>query len=145
MNRGYRDAYMRVAVMSCAGFIVPGILYPLISNATIVVTLMYVGTFFLCMPTCLIPAAILEAVPNAMRGQATAVYLLIVNLIGLALGPTAIALVTDRVFGFDAAVRYSLLIVTVVACILAAILFAVGLRSYCASLGRLEIWLKENV
>jgi len=145
MKRGYRDAYMRVAVMSCAGFIVPGILYPLISNATIVVTLMYVGTFFLCMPTCLIPAAILEAVPNAMRGQATAVYLLIVNLIGLALGPTAIALVTDRVFGFDAAVRYSLLIVTVVACILAAILFAVGLRSYCASLGRLEIWLKENV
>jgi MFS family permease len=136
---------MRVALISCPGFLVAGSLYPLVSNVTAVVALLYVGTFFLCMPVCLIPAAILEAVPNAMRGQATAVYLLVVNLIGLALGPTAIALVTDRVFGFDAAVRYSLLIVPGAACILAAILFLIGLRSYGESLGRLEIWLKENV
>ncbi len=145
MQRGYRDAYMRVALMSCAGWVVPGILYPLVANTTAVVVLLYVGTFFLCMPTCLIPAAILETVPNAMRGQATAVYLLIVNLIGLGLGPTAIALVTDRVFGYDAAVRYSLLIVPLAACLMAALLFFVGLRAYGASLGRLEIWLGENV
>jgi sugar phosphate permease len=145
MKRGYRDAYMRVAVLSCAGWLVPGVLYPLLSNSTAVVALIYVGTFFLCMPTCLIPAAILETVPNAMRGQATAVYLLTVNLIGLGLGPTAIALVTDRVFGFDAAVRYSLLIVPLASCLLAAMLFLIGLRSYETSLGRLEIWLRENV
>src|ERR1700723_3816650 len=145
MQRGYRDAYMRVALMSCVGWVVPGILYPLVANTTAVVVLLYIGTFFLCMPTCLIPAAILETVPNAMRGQATAVYLLIVNLIGLGLGPTAIALVTDRVFGYDAAVRYSLLIVPLAACLLAALLFFIGLRSYGASLGRLEVWLQENV
>jgi MFS family permease len=145
MLRGYRDAYMRVALMSCAGWFIPGVLYPLISNSTAVVALIYVATFFLCMPTCLIPAAILETVPNTMRGQATAVYLLIVNLIGLGLGPTAIALVTDHVFGFDAAVRYSLLIVPLAASLLATILFLIGLRSYNSSLGRLEIWLKENV
>jgi hypothetical protein len=68
-----------------------------------------------------------------------------VNLIGLGLGPTAIALVTDRVFGFDAAVRYSLLIVPLAASLVAAMLFLVGLRSYNSSLGRLEVWLKENV
>jgi MFS family permease len=145
MLRGYRDAYLRVAVLSCAGWLVPGALYPLVSSARLAVALIYVGTFFLCMPTCLIPAAILEAVPNAMRGQATAVYLLIVNLIGLGLGPTAIALVTDHAFGFDSAVRYSLLIVPMAACLLAAMLFLVGLRSYNPSLARLEIWLKENV
>jgi len=145
MQRGYRDAYMRVALMSCVGWVVPGILYPLVANTTAVIVLLYIGTFFLCMPTCLIPAAILETVPNAMRGQATAVYLLIVNLIGLGLGPTAIALVTDRVFGYDAAVRYSLLIVPLAACLLAALLFFIGLRSYGASLGRLEVWLQENV
>src|SRR5271170_3852013 len=139
MQRGYRDAYMRVALMSCAGWVVPGILYPLVANTTAVVVLLYVGTFFLCMPTCLIPAAILETVPNAMRGQATAVYLLIVNLIGLGLGPTAIALVTDHVFGYDAAVRYSLLIVPLAASLMAMTLFLVGLKSYNASLGRLDI------
>jgi MFS family permease len=145
MQRGYRDGYLRVALLSCAGWVVPGILYPLVANTTAAVVLIYVGTFFLCMPTCLIPAAILEAVPNAMRGQATALYLLIVNLIGLGLGPTAVALVTDRVFGYDAAVRYSLLIVPLAACLLAAMLFFVGWRSYEASLGRLELWLQENV
>jgi MFS family permease len=145
MKRGYRDAYMRVAVMSCVGWLVPGILYPLVPNATAAVALIYVGTFFLCMPTCLIPAAILETVPNAMRGQATAVYLLLVNLIGLGLGPTAIALVTDHVFGYDAAVRYSLLIVPLAASLMAMTLFFVGLKSYNASLGCLDIWLKENL
>jgi MFS family permease len=123
----------------------PGVLYPLLPDTTAVVVLLYVGTFFLCMPTCLIPAAILEVVPNAMRGLATAVYLLIVNLIGLGIGPTAIALVTDHIFGFDAAVRYSLLIVPVAATLLAGILFLIGLRSYGSSLDRLGIWLKENL
>jgi MFS family permease len=145
MKRGRRDAYMRVAIMCCAAWFVPGILYPLLSGTVAVVALIYVGTFFLCMPTCLIPAAIVELVPNVMRGQATAVYLLIVNLIGLGIGPTAIALVTDHVFGYDAAVRYSLLIVPVAACILAELLFLIGLRSYNLSLDRLELWLKQNL
>jgi MFS family permease len=145
MSRGHRDAYMRVAAWSCGGWLVPGILYPLLSHTSAVVILIYVGTFFLCMPTCLIPAAILEIVPNAMRGQAAAVYLLVVNLIGLGIGPTAIALVTDHVFGFDAAVRYSLLIVPVAAALVAEILFLIGLRSYNPSLDRLEVWLEENL
>ena len=37
------------------------------------------------------------------------------------------------------------LIVPLAACLLAALLFFVGLRSYSASLGRLEVWLQENV
>ncbi|MGA8142611.1 MAG: MFS transporter [Candidatus Acidiferrales bacterium] len=143
--RGYRDAYMRVAVASCALWFVPGILYPLVSHTTAVVAFLYIAIFFGCMPTCLIPAAIVELVPNAMRGQATAAYLLIVNLIGLGIGPTAVALVTDKLLGYDAAVRYSLLVVTVAAYVLAEILFVIGLRAYIPSLGRLNRWLKENL
>jgi MFS family permease len=145
MKRGYRDAYMRVAVLSLAAWFVPGILFPLLPHTAAAIAMIYLATFFLCMPTCLIPAAIQELVPNAMRGQAIAVYLLIVNLIGLGVGPTAIALVTDHVFGFDAAVRYSLQIVTVAACLLAELLFLIGLRSYNLSLDRLHNWLEQNL
>jgi MFS family permease len=144
-KRGYRDAYMRVAVMASAAWLIPGILYPLVAHTTAAITLIYIAIFFGCMPTCLIPAAIVEIVPNAMRGQATALYLLIVNLIGLGIGPTAVALVTDKVFHYDAAVRYSLLIVPVAAFILAESLFIIGQRNYIASLGRLDHWLKENI
>jgi len=145
MHRGYRDAYMRVAVLSTIAWFLPGILFPLIPNATASVAVLYVSVVFLCVPTFVIPAAILELVPNAMRGQATALYLLIVNMIGLGIGPTAVALVTDRVFGYDAAVRYSLVIVPVAACLLAAILFLKGLRSYSQSLDRLHAWLQANL
>lgn len=144
-KRGYRDAYMRVAVFAGAAWLVPGILFPLVAHTNAVIVLLYIAIFFGCMPTCLIPAAIVEIVPNAMRGQATALYLLIVNLIGLGIGPTAVALVTDKVFHYDAAVRYSLVIVPVAAFILAEILFIIGLRSYIPALGRLNVWLEENL
>ncbi len=144
-KRGYRDAYMRVAVVAAAAWLIPGILFPLIRQTNAMIPLLYVAIFFGCMPTCLIPAALIELVPNAMRGQATAFYLLVVNLIGLGIGPTAVALVTDKVFHYDAAVRYSLLIVPVAAIILAELFFVMGLRSYIPTQDRLNIWLKDNL
>lgn len=53
--------------------------------------------------------------PNAMCGQASAIYLFVITLIGLGIGPTAVAPVTDYVFGDDMAIRYSLFIVASVA------------------------------
>jgi len=53
--------------------------------------------------------------PNTMRAQASALYLFVVNLIGLGLGPTAVAMTTDYVFADDLAVRYSLLSVATLA------------------------------
>ena len=61
------------------------------------------------------PAAIQEIMPNSMRGQASAVYLFVITMVGLGIGPTAVALCTDFVFGDDNALRYSLLIVTGIA------------------------------
>lgn len=144
-KRGYRDAYMRVALFAGAAWLIPGILFPLVPQTNAMIPLLYIAIFFGCMPTCLIPAAIVELVPNAMRGQATAFYLLVVNLIGLGIGPTAVALVTDKVFHYDAAVRYSLLIVPVAAFILAELSFVIGLRSYIPTLGRLNLWLRDNL
>jgi MFS family permease len=43
-------------------------------------------------------AALQEFVPNALRGQAVALHLLFLNLLGQGLAPTLIALMTDKVF-----------------------------------------------
>jgi MFS family permease len=144
-RRGYRDAYLRVALIAAIMWFLPGVLYPIVSTANASVALIFVAAFFRCMPLFLVPAAILELVPNAMRGQATALYLLVINAIGLGFGPTAVALVTDRLFGYDAALRYSLLIVPTLAYVLVLIFFWRGLKSYTGTLDRLQIWLKENV
>jgi hypothetical protein len=65
-----------------------------------------------------------------MRGQTAAIYLFIVNLIGLGVGPTAVALVTDHVFADDLALRWSMLIVGTVANLAAIALLAAGLKPY---------------
>ena len=68
--------------------------------------------------------------PNALRAQVTALYFFVANLIGLGLGPTAIALITDYVFGADNALRYSMAIVAAAALPLSAVLLSLGLAPF---------------
>jgi len=104
--------------------------YLLMPTAELAMLAMVPAIFALGMPFGAAPAAIQEIVPPRMRGQASAVYLLIANLVGLGIGPTAVALVTDYVFQDDKAVRWSLLIVGSGACAIAASLLWAGLRPY---------------
>jgi len=90
------------------------------------------------------PAAIQQMMPNPMRGQASAVYLFILNLIGLGMGPTAVALCTQYLFGRDEAVNYSLLIVTVTASAIGALLLWSGLKPFLRSLERLSVWVARQ-
>jgi MFS family permease len=53
-------------------------------------------------------AAILIVTPNEMRGQISALYLFSISVVGGGFGPTAIALITDRVFHNEAMLRYAL-------------------------------------
>jgi hypothetical protein len=53
-------------------------------------------------------AALQRITPNRMRAQVSAVMLFMTNLFGLALGPSAVAAITDFVFSDDAALSRSL-------------------------------------
>jgi len=136
---GQPDAAMRVGLLATLAVIPFSVLFPLLGANVAVVLLVFV-VFFLSMPFGVAPAAIQEIMPNAMRGQASAIYLFVVNLLGLGLGPTAVALVTDKVFRDDQAVRYSLLIVTTSAELIALVLLWLGLKPYRASVERLRSW-----
>jgi MFS family permease len=105
-----------------------------------------VPTIFLTsLPVGIAAAAIQEMMPNVMRGQASALYLFVVNLIGLGLGPTAVAVLTDYVFRNDNAVNYSLLVVGMLAHLGAAVLLWAGLKPYRRSVERLSAWTKLHV
>ncbi|HKD44898.1 MAG TPA: MFS transporter [Candidatus Angelobacter sp.] len=85
------------------------------------------------------PAAIQQMMPPNMRGQASAVYLFILNLIGLGLGPTAVAWITQHVFHRDDALRYSMVIVLATSSILGAALLGSCLKPFLTSMGRLQV------
>jgi len=139
-KRGRSDANMRVGLFSALGALPMVVLFPLMDTAFWASVLMAPTVFFLSMPFGVAPAAIQEIMPNSMRGQASAIYLFVITLIGLGIGPTAVALVTDFVFADDAALRYSLLIVTTLAVLMSIILLAKSLKPYRESVTRLQQW-----
>lgn len=139
-KRGRSDANMRVGLYAAFGALPMVVLFPLMDSAFWASVLMAPTVFCLSMPFGVAPAAIQEIMPNSMRGQASAIYLFVITLIGLGVGPTAVALVTDFVFADDAALRYSLLIVTTLAVLMSIVLLAKGLKPYRESVIRLEQW-----
>jgi MFS family permease len=140
-RRGRRDANMLVGLIVAIAWLPFGVWFPVVSDGAWAAVLLAPATFLASAPFGVAPAAIQQIVPNAMRGQATAVYLFMVNLIGLGLGPTAVAKLTDSVFHDDNAVNYSLLIVTTAAHLAAAVLLWAGLRPYCRSMDGLKEWM----
>lgn len=142
--RGRRDATMWVGFIVAVAWFPTGILYPLMSDANLVVLLLIPSAFLASAPFGVAPAAIQQIMPNEMRGQASAVYLFVINLIGLGVGPTAVAMTTDYVFHDDNAVNYALAIVCTIAHVLAGILLWVGRKPFCDSLDRLRQWMAAS-
>jgi MFS family permease len=141
-KKGYRDAKVRVGFLASWLWFPTGILFPLLANDVLAMTLVVPTVFLAAMPFGVAPAAIQEMMPNNLRGQASAVYLFIVNLLGLAIGPMVLALMTDYLFTEAAfgveGIRYSLLTCTVVAHLLAACLLFYCMGQYRQSLDRIK-------
>jgi MFS family permease len=125
-RQGHLDAPLRVGILGALSMLLFAGLYPLVPSATLVAVLLVPVNIFAAMPWGAANAAIAEAMPPRMRGQGSAIYQLVVNLVSGALGPTAVALLTDRVFGDPLALRWSLALTTVVGMTVAASLLAWG-------------------
>lgn len=130
IRRGRTDAAMRVGVLAALIAIAGGALYLLAPSGTLAAIALVPPVFALAMPFGAAPAALQEIVPNRMRGQTTAVYLFMTNMIGLGIGPTAIALFTDYVFADDQSLRWSMLIVGASASLASILFLTAGMKPY---------------
>ncbi len=144
-KRGRTDAPMIVGLLAAALWIPTGVMYPIVSNGWVAWGFMVPTYFFTAFAIGVAAAAIQQIVPNAMRGQASAVYLFFVNLIGLGLGPTGVALVTDYVFQDESMLRYSILIVGVGCHSIAVPLFLFGMKPFRESVQHLKDWEANNL
>jgi MFS family permease len=90
--------------------------------------------FFGFMPYGAAPAAIQQLMPNKMRGQAGAMFLFAINVMGGGTGPFIVSSFTDFVFHNDAALRYSMSIVAALSLTGAVVLYRIGLKHFRASL-----------
>ena len=132
--RGLKDANLRVALYSILLAIPFVIAYPLIADSRVAFAVYIPTAFLTSVPIGVAAAALQQIMPNEMRGQATALYFFVINFLGLGLGPTLIALMTDYAFKNDNSIYLSLSIVCGVTLILSAALLAFGLKPYRRSL-----------
>jgi MFS family permease len=111
------------------------VLYPLVSADGESLALVVPLTLLTTISLGTLPSTQQAMTPPRIRGLVAAFGVFTVNLIGLGLGPTLIALVTDHVFHDPSRLRYSLAIVAPVALLISALCGFMSLRSYRSSLG----------
>ncbi|MFN8354276.1 MAG: MFS transporter [Spirosomataceae bacterium] len=137
LEKGYTDAKLRAGIISAIGLIVFGTIYLVVPSPEVALLLLIPSNFFSAFAFGAAPAAMQEAMPNQMRGIGSAIYLFIVNLVGIGLGPTSVALITDFVFHDESLLRYSMIIVSLGSCLLALLCLTLGLKPYRQTLARL--------
>ena len=136
-SAGVADAKLRVCLIAAVGLAVCDIVTPLMPTGTLAAVWIFPLSFFASAPFGVAAAAVQEMVPARMRAQASAVYLFVISLLGLAAGPTLVALATDYLFRSEALVRYSLVVVAVAGLVPAALLLGGALAPYRTMVGRL--------
>jgi MFS family permease len=129
-ERGKTDANMRVMLIAAAGLLPFAVVMPFMPSGSIAAPFFIATAFFGFMPYGAAPAAIQQLMPNQMRGQAGALFLFTINVIGGGTGPTIVALLTDYVYGNPLLLRYSIATVAVLSLSAAIGLYLVGLKYF---------------
>jgi MFS family permease len=129
-KRGYMDTALRGPALIATGLAIVGPLLPLAPTYPLALLVIGATNFLFSMPAAMSGAALQIASPNRMRGVVTALYVFVLTLVGLGVGPSLIALLTDYVFARAEYVGWSIAIVCTVAATISAITLWRGLPSY---------------
>ena len=132
--RGHIDSNLRVAIFSCFAVLPFGVGAPLLSDPWLALAGLSAFIFFASFPYGCAAAAFQEITPNQMRGQVTAVYFFVLNLAGIGLGGTVVAMFTENLFADLAAVRYSIALTVALSAPISAFILWRALKHYRAAL-----------
>lgn len=130
LRRGFTDARLRTTLFAAIAALPFAAAFPLVGSAPVSLTLALGMIFFTATISTAGSTGVQELAPARMRGTASAIYLFIFNGIGLSLGPTVFALLTDHVFGDTALLWRSLALAAPLMAAIAALFAAIGLSGY---------------
>jgi len=137
-KRGVKGA-SAIMVLIGSGFAVPfSFMYPLMGTAASALWLMVFAIFGSNMCFACAASALQRMFPATMLGLAAGIYFFISNAVGIGIGPTLVAAITDYSFEDPDMIRYSLSMVGGVSRAIAFVLFLVGLKYYRELMQKLE-------
>jgi MFS family permease len=131
MLAGFRGMF--IAMCCTFGF--------LATNPNIILVFIAAFCFFSSFPYGSATAAIQEIVPNKMRAIFSAIFLLVVNIVGLGFGPLSVGLLNDLIFDDPNKINYSLFITQFIGCLISFSLLYLGLKPFIRSVDYLKKYL----
>ena len=139
-RRGRIDAYPRTILISMALMAPFAVGLAFVESLSVAIPTIFMAVFFSAFQGGLTGGALQLMTPNQMRGQVSALYFVLANLVGLGLGPTVVAGITDYVFADDRAIGKSLSLTAAVLCPLGGIILWSGLPRIRRLLDDTESW-----
>jgi MFS family permease len=112
-RQGKMDAPIIVALISACGIALLGGLPPFMPAVPLIWVAIFVSGITFNAYNGVGPMAINQVTPNQYRAQISAVYLFVVNALGLGVGPMLVPFVNEHVFHDPVKIRYSLVIVVI--------------------------------
>lgn len=130
--RGRADANVRVALLGAAAMTMAACLYPTAGSGAWAAAWLFLFVVGFSAPFGVVAAAVQQLAPCAMRAQATALFLFVINLLGMGLGPPVTGWLIDYLSPVyeTGALCLALLIALVAGGVSAGTIFALGLRPY---------------
>ena len=129
-RRGLADAPMRIGIGVALLLVVPALFGTTLTEPRLAVAAFAVLVFFGSLTIAVGPAALQLVTPGPVRAQVSALWMLVLNLVTAAIGPTLVGIVTDRVFGDPLAVGKSMAVINVICMPLALLLLWGGLQAF---------------
>lgn len=113
-TRGSPSPHARIAIFTAAVALPLTLVMGFVSTATGLLATAAALHLVLALPIGVIPALVQTISPAAVRGQLSALYVLVVNLIGLGLSPTLVGALSSASAGDAAGLRHALVLVSVI-------------------------------
>lgn len=129
-RRGRSDAMVLTMLLTAAAAALPAVAATIVNDDVLSMTLIGAVVFAVMAFFAVPPAAIQLATPNRMRGQVSALYIIMHNLVGIGTGPVLVALLNDVVFQNGARVGHSLAALAAIAAPVALAVLGWGRRHY---------------
>lgn len=118
----HADGYLRAALVGLALLVPAYALFALMQDPWMSLLWLIPATVGGAIPTSVASAALMQLAPSDMRARISALYYFVISIVGLGIGPTSIALLTDYWFADEAMLRYSIATVAGVAGLVATAL-----------------------
>ena len=129
-RRGHADAFVRTILITSVLTIVPSVAAPLAGDVQLTLLLLWPAEFFSASYIGVLAMAMVVITPNQMRGQITAMYIFVTNMLGLAVGASVLAAFTDFVYQDESLLNYSIASINGLFYPAAAVLFLYCMPAY---------------